>query len=96
MEADRVRLFHEACKSGNVEEMGKLMTESHNSCKELFECSCNKLDEVENCLRNGALGARLTGAGWGGCAVALFDIKQSDLEVLFWSGPASGIQLMKC
>nr|CDP93263.1 Bm13747, isoform c [Brugia malayi] len=91
MEADRVRLFHEACKSGNVEEMGKLMTESHNSCKELFECSCNKLDEVvENCLRNGALGARLTGAGWGGCAVALFDIKQSDLEVLFWSGPASG------
>ncbi|VBB33314.1 unnamed protein product, partial [Acanthocheilonema viteae] len=97
MEANRVRLFHEACKSGNVKEMGKLMNDSHTSCKELFECSCDKLDKVvENCLRNGALGARLTGAGWGGCAVALFDTKQRDLEVLFWSRPAGGIQLIKC
>uniref|UniRef100_A0A0R3RZM5 GHMP_kinases_C domain-containing protein n=1 Tax=Elaeophora elaphi TaxID=1147741 RepID=A0A0R3RZM5_9BILA len=97
MEADRVRLFHEACKNGDVKEMGKLMNDSHTSCKELFECSCDKLDEVvENCLRNGALGARLTGAGWGGCAVALFDTKQPDMEVLFWSRPAGGIQLIKC
>lgn len=45
-EADRVRLFYEACITGNVEEMGKLMNDSHTSCKELFECSCDKLDEV--------------------------------------------------
>ncbi|VDO75235.1 unnamed protein product [Onchocerca flexuosa] len=96
-EAERVRLFHEACKSGNVKEMGKLMNDSHISCKEMFECSCDKLDEVvEKCLRNGALGARLTGAGWGGCVVALFDIKKPDLEVLFWSRPAGGIEWMKC
>uniref|UniRef100_A0A915PGM9 Galactokinase n=1 Tax=Setaria digitata TaxID=48799 RepID=A0A915PGM9_9BILA len=96
-EADRVRLFHEACKNGDVKEMGKLMNDSHVSCRDLFECSCIALDQVvEKCLRNGALGARLTGAGWGGCAVALFDMKQPDLEVLFWSRPAGGIQLIKC
>ncbi|VDM91442.1 unnamed protein product, partial [Onchocerca ochengi] len=96
-EAERVRQFHEACKIGDVKEMGKLMSDSHISCKELFECSCDKLDEVvEKCLRNGALGARLTGAGWGGCVVALFDIKKPDLEVLFWSRPAGGIEWMKC
>lgn len=50
MEADRVRLFHEACKNGNVKEMGKLMNDSHTSCKELFECSCDKLDEVVSLL----------------------------------------------
>ncbi|VDN01416.1 unnamed protein product [Thelazia callipaeda] len=95
-EASRVRLFHEACKRGELETMGKLMNESHSSCKDLFECSCEKLDAVvEKCLRNGALGARLTGAGWGGCAVALFTNKQPEFEVLFWSRPARGIQLIE-
>lgn len=45
MEADRVCLFHDACESGNVKEMGQLMNDSHTSCKELFECSCDELDE---------------------------------------------------
>ncbi|VDN18995.1 unnamed protein product [Gongylonema pulchrum] len=95
-EADRVRRFHEACKTGDVKEMGRLMNDSHTSCRDLYECSCDKLDEVvEKCLRSGALGARLTGAGWGGCAVALFD-KEQDLEVLFWSRPAAGIRLIEC
>uniref|UniRef100_A0A7S0UU43 Galactokinase n=1 Tax=Polytomella parva TaxID=51329 RepID=A0A7S0UU43_9CHLO len=54
--------------------LGALMTASHWSCAKDYECSCAELDELVNLALSGearALGARLTGAGWGGCAVAL-------------------------
>ncbi len=41
------------------------MFESHSSLKDLYKCSHENLDKlVEICLKNGALGARLTGAGY--------------------------------
>lgn len=76
-EAKRVYAFKDAVSSDLSEEdklkkLGDLMNESHESCSILYECSCPELDElVAVCMENGALGARLTGAGWGGCAVAL-------------------------
>nr|KYP32662.1 Galactokinase [Cajanus cajan] len=75
-EAKRVLAFKDIVSSQKREEMlkklGDLMNESHHSCSVLYECSCSKLEELVNiCRQSGALGARLTGAGWGGCAVAL-------------------------
>ncbi|XP_027350681.1 galactokinase-like [Abrus precatorius] len=80
-EAQRVHAFKDIVSSKLSEEemlkeIGDLMNESHYSCSVLYECSCSELEElIKICRQNGALGARLTGAGWGGCAVAL--VKES-------------------
>lgn len=56
----------------SVPTLGCLMNESHQSLRDLYEASHPSLDRLVNdCLSGGALGARLTGAGWGGCVVAI-------------------------
>ena len=53
---------------------GRLMNESHRSLAEDYEVSSEVLDElVETACASGALGARLTGAGFGGCVVCLVE-----------------------
>ncbi|XP_040991123.1 galactokinase [Juglans microcarpa x Juglans regia] len=80
-EARRVYAFKDTVASELSEEdklkkLGDLMNESHYSCSVLYECSCPELEELVNlCREHGAFGARLTGAGWGGCSVAL--VKES-------------------
>lgn len=52
--------------------LGELMSASHGSLRELYECSHPRVDRlVARAMACGALGARLTGAGWGGCVVAI-------------------------
>lgn len=74
-EANRVLKFKALCDAGNqatAQLLGNLMNESHSSCRYLYECSCPELDElVEICRKAGALGSRLTGAGWAGCTVSM-------------------------
>ena len=58
---------------------GRLLTASHASLRDDFEVSCAELDvTVEACLAAGALGARMTGGGFGGSAIAL--LPESALE----------------
>ncbi|QDZ18267.1 galactokinase [Chloropicon primus] len=73
-EAARVYKIRQLCADDSKDKfqsIGRLMTESHRSCKTLYDCSSPELDElVKLAIENGAYGARLTGAGWGGCIVA--------------------------
>ena len=54
---------------------GELLLASHASLRDLYDCSSRELDWfVERVMRTGGVrGARLTGAGWGGCAIAVGD-----------------------
>lgn len=76
-EANRVYVFKDTANTAggdpNIPEtLGKLMDDSHKSCSELYQCSCTELDELVAVSKSaGALGSRLTGAGWGGCTVSL-------------------------
>lgn len=71
-ETERVIGATRALESGDLSEMGSLMNESHRSLAEDFDCSTPRLDQmVQYARRAGALGARVTGAGFGGSIVAL-------------------------
>jgi galactokinase len=71
-EIDRVRNAVAALEDDDFPRVGRLFTESHASMRDDFEISCPELDlVVETALRHGALGARMTGGGFGGSAIAL-------------------------
>ncbi|RZK14241.1 MAG: galactokinase, partial [Pedobacter sp.] len=74
-ENDRVHLAAKALNNGNLDEFGRLMYASHQSLKELYEVSGKELDTVVDfCLSyEHVIGARMTGAGFGGCAIALLE-----------------------
>ncbi|KAH6936643.1 hypothetical protein HPB50_020367 [Hyalomma asiaticum] len=87
-EASRVWQFKDVCEGGRgslppseqLSMLGKLMNDSHTSCRDLYECSHPDLDRlVEVSLQAGALGSRLTGAGWGGCSISLVPSDKLDV-----------------
>jgi galactokinase len=71
-ENQRVLAFVAALRVGDLEQCGLLMNASHASLRDDFRVSTLELDAlVDSLLASGALGARLTGAGFGGCVVGL-------------------------
>jgi galactokinase len=72
-ENGRVRRAVEALRAGDLRSLGWLMTESHASLQGDFEVSCPELDTIVSTALaiEGVLGARMTGGGFGGCAIVL-------------------------
>ncbi len=71
-EGARVEEARQAMLRGDARAFGRLMDASHASLREDYEVSSPELDDLVAIAReSGALGARLTGAGFGGCSVAL-------------------------
>lgn len=75
LEHHRVLEAVEALKNNHLHEFGKLLNESHASLKDDYEVTGIELDTlVESALKQkGVLGARMTGAGFGGAAIALVE-----------------------
>ena len=71
-ETTRTRFAAQLLARGRQRDFGTLLYESHESLRRLYECSTPELDTiVAAAKRGGALGARLTGAGWGGMTLVL-------------------------
>lgn len=77
-EAERVEQFASVLKDSNMESeaklqrLGDILNNGQESLRERFESSCLEVDElITFCLESGAIGSRMTGAGWGGYTINL-------------------------
>lgn len=92
-EARRVERACEALEHGDLEALGAILDEGHASLRDLFEVSCPEVDELCRCGREaGALGSRMTGAGFGGSTIHLLrpgeeGAFQARLDQTFYQDP---------
>lgn len=72
-ENDRVKKASEALKYNDIKLLGSLLKQSHNSLRDLYEVTGKELDTIVDAANStyGCIGARMTGAGFGGCAIAI-------------------------
>ena len=79
-EIDRTLRAVEAMEAGDYAEFGQLMYASHTSLRDDYEVSCEELDEIVRLASGleGVYGARMTGGGFGGCAIILADADRAD------------------
>jgi galactokinase len=82
-EDERTLAAAEAMRANDAARLGKLMNESHESLRHDFEVTNDGLNVMVDEARRapGCFGARMTGAGFGGCAVALVAAEKSDAFV---------------
>ncbi|KAK5876379.1 hypothetical protein CesoFtcFv8_025739 [Champsocephalus esox] len=83
-EIERTVQAAEALRRGEYKEFGRLMVESHNSLRDLYEVSCRELDELVSAALEveGVYGSRMTGGGFGGCTVTLLQAGAIDRTML--------------
>lgn len=76
----RVLATVQALKDGDAEEAGRLMSECHTSLRDDYEVSGPALDAIVESAQSheACYGARMTGAGFAGCAVALIRVDKAD------------------
>lgn len=81
LENYRVQASKKAIEAGDYITFGQLMIESHQSLKVDYEVSCEELDLLVDLAlkQEGVLGARMTGAGFGGCTVNL--LKRENVNI---------------
>ena len=78
-ENERPVLMADALQTGELTRAGQLMNNSHASLRDLYGVSCEELDRMTEIARDqpSCFGARMTGAGFGGCAVALVEVNST-------------------
>jgi galactokinase len=80
-EIDRTARFADLVREGRAADVGPFMLASHASLRDDYEVSCRELDlVVDTAMGAGALGARMTGGGFGGSAIAL--VRLSDVDTV--------------
>jgi galactokinase len=115
-EIERTTHAAEGVRTSNWPTVGQLMYASHRSLRDDYEVSCNELDAVVEIaesigIKGGVYGCRMTGGGFGGCAVALVKAgaveaiskkiavdykKKTGIEAtIFGSRPAAGATVIK-
>jgi galactokinase len=78
-EIERVRGTTAAIEAGDWQEVGRQLLASHLSMRDDFEISCPELDTVvQTAVEAGAVGARMTGGGFGGSAISLVPVERLD------------------
>jgi len=79
-ENDRTLRAADAMRRGDAAQLGRLMSESHQSLRDDYEVSSDALNAMVECAEahEACYGARMTGAGFGGCAVALIRADAGD------------------
>ncbi|MFE1035012.1 galactokinase [Streptomyces sp. NPDC058807] len=78
-EDERVERVVALLESGDTRAIGPVLVEGHTSLRDDFRISCPELDlVVGTALASGALGARMTGGGFGGSAIVLADVSDVD------------------
>ncbi|HJF33775.1 MAG TPA: galactokinase [Sporosarcina psychrophila] len=79
-ENERTVKAFEKLQQGNLEAFGQLMNESHKSLHQDYEVTGIELDTIVQAAWNqkGVVGARMTGAGFGGCAIAIIEKDKVD------------------